>query len=155
MNVITKDHITVGREIVHVRVSSAESGGELLAIDVRMPAGGGPPMLHRHGPAELYRVESGELTIYLEDESGALRRHLAGPGAAVFVPGGREHTVRNESDADATASVVFTPGEQMERFVRAAGELAAAHAPSPEEMREIAAAHGIELTRPVSGTVGR
>src|SRR4029079_15318880 len=93
--------------------ASADTGGALLAVEVRLPTGGGPPALHRHAPTEVYRVERGELAIYLGDE-----RIAAPPGSVVHIPGGCTHTVRNESDADATAYVVFTPGD-IESFFRA------------------------------------
>ena len=75
-----------------------------------MPPGGGPPMLHRHDAFEAYRVDAGELAFYLESEGGEVTRTVAGPGSVVAIPGGREHTIRNESGAEAEALVVFTPG---------------------------------------------
>jgi oxalate decarboxylase/phosphoglucose isomerase-like protein (cupin superfamily) len=133
---------TIGGDEVAFRVTAQESAGALTALDVRLPPGGGPPVLHRHAPYELYRVESGELAFYLEDDDGAVRRSVAGPGSLVSIPGGREHTVRNESAADAQAFVVFSPGEQMESFARAAHD-------RPEDVMALASAHGIEITRPV------
>ena len=73
-----------------------------------------------HDPDEIYRVDRGTLTIYLEDGDGAVLRRPAGPGDVVHIPGGRPHTVRNESGEEASAYVVFSPGEPMERFMRAA-----------------------------------
>ena len=67
----------------------------------------------------------------------------------VAIAGGREHTVRNESAADASAFVVFAPGSQMERFVRAAGELGGDGPPGVEQVLALAAAHGITMTRPL------
>ena len=113
-----------------------------------MPAGGGPPMLHRHDPFELYRVENGELAFYVEDDDGAVKRSVGGPGTVVSIPGGREHTIRNESEEDARAFVVFSPGAPMERFVRAAGALGE---PDVQAVLELAATHGIEMTGPVEG----
>jgi hypothetical protein len=69
----------------------------------------------------------------------------------VHIPGGRAHTVRNESAADATAYVVFAPGAQVEQFLRAAGALAEADPPSMEQVLELAAGHGIEITGPLPG----
>jgi mannose-6-phosphate isomerase-like protein (cupin superfamily) len=106
-------------------------------VEVRLPAGGGPPALHRHAAAEIYRVERGELAIYLEDD-----RIAAGPGAVVSIPGGRAHTVRNETDAEAHAYVVFAPGTEIERFMRAAGALAQ---PDPAAVMALAERHGIEM----------
>lgn len=142
------DRIRVGHDELTFRVTGDDSGGALLAIEVRIPAGGGPPVLHRHAPAEVYRVERGELALYVE-EDGAVRRIAARAGAVVHIPGGAAHTVRNESAAEAAAYVVFTPGEAMERFFRAAGALAHDGEPQLEDMLALAERHGIEFTEPV------
>lgn len=131
------DTLSVGTDELTFRVTSAESDGALLAVEVRLPAGGGPPALHRHAAAEIYRVEDGELAIYVEDD-----RIAAGAGAVVSIPGGRAHTVRNETDAEARAYVVFSPGTEIERFMRAAGALTA---PGPAEVMALAERHGIEM----------
>ncbi len=137
--------ITVGTEEIVLHVTSDDSGGALLVFDVRMPPGGGPPALHRHDPFELYRVDHGELAFYVEDDGGDVRRDVAGPGTVVAIPGGREHTIRNESGDEARTMVVFTPGEAMEGFARGAGALS-----TPGELMTLAAAHGIEITRPLA-----
>jgi hypothetical protein len=49
---------------------------------------------------------------------------IAGAGSVVAIPGGREHTIRNESPTEALAYVVFAPGSEIERFMRAADALA-------------------------------
>jgi len=114
-------------------------------VEVRLPPGGGPPALHRHAPTEVYRIDTGELAIYLEDDEGAVQRIAATPGAVVHIPGGRAHTVRNESDAEALAYVVFAPGTEIERFMRAAGALATDGAPSFADVLALAERHGIEM----------
>jgi mannose-6-phosphate isomerase-like protein (cupin superfamily) len=144
------DRIVVGEDEVTFRLTSDQSDGALVALEVRIPAGGGPPLLHRHEPFELYRVERGELAFYIEGERETVSRTVAGPGSVVAIPGGREHTVRNESRGESTAFVVFSPGSEMERFVRAAGDLAE---PRVEEVLALAAAHGVELTRPLEEVV--
>ena len=144
-----QDTLTVGHERLAFAVTSQQSGGALTAIDVTMPPGGGPPMLHRHDPFEAYRVESGELAFYLEDDTGRVVRQAAGPGRVVAIPGGREHTVRNESDAQARALVMFSPGATMEQFAREAGRLDGP--PRPDDVTALAAAHGIEITRGLEG----
>ena len=135
---------TIGSERVDFLLAADESGGDLLVLEVTMPPGGGPPMLHRHDPFELYRVRSGELAFYVEGTDGAVTRTVAGPGAVVPIAGGREHTIRNESDEPAEAVVAFSPGQPMERFGRAAGELE-----DPREIVALAEAHGIEMTRSI------
>jgi mannose-6-phosphate isomerase-like protein (cupin superfamily) len=126
-----KDKLLVGSDEVRLRVTS----DALLAMEVRMAPGGGPPGLHRHDPEEIYRVECGTLTMYVGDE-----RRVAGPGDVVHIPGGVAHTIRNESDAEASAYVVFAPGAPMERFVRAAAALEPGG-----DVAALAARHGIRM----------
>jgi oxalate decarboxylase/phosphoglucose isomerase-like protein (cupin superfamily) len=145
----TAERMRIGADTIVVRVASATTRGALLAADVEIPAGGGPPALHRHDPEEVYRIESGELSLYVEDDGGHVRRSVAGPGDVVHIPGGRAHTVRNESGAPASAYVVFTPGAQMEGFLRAAGALTADGPPDMERVLALAARHGIEITGPL------
>lgn len=134
-----KDKLLVGSDEIVLRVTSTA----LLAADVRIPPGGGPPALHRHDPEEVYRVERGELAIYtLQD--GAVLRHAAGPGDVVHIPGGQPHTVRNESGAEVAAYVVFSPGAPMERFVRAAAGLEPGG-----DVLALAARHGVEIMDPL------
>ena len=141
------DGITVGGDQLTFRVTSEQSAGALTAVEVRMRAGGGPPVLHRHDPFEVYRVEHGELTFYVEDDGGTVRRTVGGPGTVASIPGGREHTIRNESRDEARAFVVFSPGAEMERFVREAGALAERGSPALQEVLAVASSHGIEMTR--------
>jgi quercetin dioxygenase-like cupin family protein len=133
--------VRLGSDEITFHVTSDDSGGQLMAVEVRIPPGGGPPAMHRHPPEELYRGEAGELTIFLE-EDGDIRRIAVTPGVVVHIPGGRPHTVRNESDAEARAFVVFTPGADIERFFRAA-------AAAPHEIPALAARHGVEFTSPL------
>ena len=143
--------INVGGDTLTFRVTSEQSAGALTAAEVVMRPGGGPPMLHRHEPFEAYRVEHGELTFYLEDEYGVVQRAVAGAGEVVTIPGGREHTIRNESGHEASAFVLFAPGREMERFAREAGALALDGPAGMDDVLALASAHGIEMTRPVEG----
>jgi len=143
----TPDRLKLGTDELTFRVDSAATGGALLAVDVRLPAGGGPPVLHRHAPLEVYRVDRGELVLYVDDDSGEAERIVATPGTVVHIPAWRRHTVRNESDADALAYVVFAPGIEIERFMRAAGALASGE-PDLTEVLALAERHGIEMVAP-------
>lgn len=144
-----RHEVTVGGDRIVFRLTGEQSGGEIAVFDVTIPPGGGPPMLHRHDAFELYRVRRGELAIYLQGNDGAVKRTVAGPGAVVPIGGGLEHTIRNESDHEAEASVVFSPAESMERFARAVNDLSRDHRPAGEEVLALAEAHGIEITRSI------
>jgi mannose-6-phosphate isomerase-like protein (cupin superfamily) len=110
--------LTVGSDTIALRVTTDESDGTVVAYDAWLPPGGGPPALHRHAAFELFRVECGELAFYLEDTDGQVARGVACAGDVVAIPGGREHTVRNESSEQAQAFVVLSPGAAMEGFAR-------------------------------------
>src|SRR5215211_6973630 len=128
------ERIRVGHDDITIHVDGKQSGGTMVAAEVTIPAGGGPPAMHRHPSGELYRVQRGELALYVGGE-----RIRAAEGSVVHIPGGVAHTVRNETHDDAHAFVVFTPGTEMEGFVRAV-------AGSPDgDVMAIAAAHGIEF----------
>jgi mannose-6-phosphate isomerase-like protein (cupin superfamily) len=145
----TKDTIRIGTEEATVMVASSETDGAIFAMEVAMPPGGGPPMMHRHRPAEIYRVDRGELTLYVENPEGTAERILAGPGEVVLIPANRSHTIRNESDAEAKAFAIFAPGDAIEGFFRAAGELASTGAPAMEEVLALAEGNGIEFVGPI------
>ena len=53
--------LRVGTDEITVLAGSADTSGDLFAVELRMPPGGGPPVMHRHAPSEVYRVLSGEL----------------------------------------------------------------------------------------------
>jgi mannose-6-phosphate isomerase-like protein (cupin superfamily) len=124
-------------------------GGALFAVDVRMPPGGGAPVMHRHEPGEVYHVIAGEFTFYVGDPSGPVHRTTATAGDVVPLAGGTPHTIRNESDVDAVAFAVHAPGAPMEGFSKAAADLAAQGPPTMDKVLAIAALNGVELLGPV------
>jgi mannose-6-phosphate isomerase-like protein (cupin superfamily) len=136
------DRLALGTEEVRVHVQTPD----LLVLEVRLPPGGGPPVLHRHAPEEVYRVLEGELALHLEEAPGTVRRRVVRAGDVAHIPAGREHTVRNESGEGAVALAVFAPGAPMIGFLRAASRL---EAPAPADVLALADRHGIAMTRPV------
>jgi mannose-6-phosphate isomerase-like protein (cupin superfamily) len=143
------EQLQVGADRITVLVKSEESPGGIFAAEVLMPAGGGPPMMHRHAPGEVYRVEEGEFAFYLGRCDGSVERRVAREGETVHIRGAQSHTIRNESERDARAFVVYSPGAPMERFVRAAAELAGSGPPDPALVSGVARRHGIEVTGPL------
>jgi quercetin dioxygenase-like cupin family protein len=145
----TCERLTMGADEITILADCASTGGALFAVEVRMHPGGGPPVMHRHAPGEVYHVTEGEFTFYTAGGASGVRRTTARAGDVVPLAGGVPHTVRNESGAAAVAVVVHAPGAPMEGFSRA---VAAAAASGPLDMAralEIAAANGIELLGPV------
>lgn len=145
----TSEQLRLGADQVTILATSAQTGGALFAVEIRMPPGGGPPVLHRHEPGEVYYVLDGEFTFYTGGPTAPVRRLTAAAGEVVPLAGGTPHTIRNESDADAVAFVVHAPGAPMEDFTRAAAALAVEGTPTMEAVLNVAAQHGIELLGPI------
>jgi quercetin dioxygenase-like cupin family protein len=145
----TAERFHLGGDEVTVLATCADTGGALFAVEIRMPPGGGPPVLHRHAPGEIYHVLEGEFTFYTVEDGVALR-WTAGPGDVVPLAGGVPHTVRNESAAPAVAFVVHAPGAPMEGFLRAVmAHTAEGGGPDMATALAIAAENGIEMLGPV------
>ena len=142
------ERLCLGTDEITVLATSAQTGGALFAAEIRMPPGGGPPVMHRHDPGEIYYVRDGEFTFYV-GEGSAARRLTAAAGDVVPLAGGTPHTIRNESTVDAVAFMVHAPGAPMENFTRAAAVLAADGPPSMDAVLAIAAKYGIELLGPI------
>lgn len=132
--------------------TAAGSGGAFTAIEVTMRAGGGPPAMHAHDPAELVVVVEGALTAFRGSETLEL-----GPGDAATLPGGTRHTIRNLTDAPARYITVFSPPGSMEAFLIAADALlgtAPDGPPSPEHIASVLALaeeHGMTMLPPPGG----
>jgi len=142
------ERLRTGPDEITILATSAQTRGALFAVEIRMPPGGGPPVMHRHDPGEVYYVQSGEFTFYVggADDPGR-RRVTAGRGDVVPLAGGTPHTIRNESAEAAVAFVVHAPGAPMEQFVRAVAALGGD--PGMEEVLAVAGQNGIELLGPI------
>ena len=142
------ERVQLGTDEITILATSAQTDGALFAVQIRMPPGGGPPLMHRHDPGEIYHVLAGEFTFYVADGAG-VRRVTATAGDVVPLAGGTPHTIRNESADDAVAFVVHAPGAPMEGFSRAAAAAAANGDLSMEDVLTIAGHHGIEFLGPI------
>ena len=75
----TAERLTMGTDELVVLSSCAQTGGALFAVLLRMPPGGGPPVMHRHAPGEVYHVLEGELAFYVGEPDGVVERFSSGP----------------------------------------------------------------------------
>jgi mannose-6-phosphate isomerase-like protein (cupin superfamily) len=153
VDISTAERLALGTDELVVLSSCAQTGGAIFAVLLRMPPGGGPPVMHRHDPGEVYHVLEGELVFYVGREDDTVERVPVRAGQVMPLAGGTPHTIRNESDTEAVAFGVHCPGEVMEGFSRAAAALAARGEPSMSAVLKIAEEHGIELLGPVPDPV--
>ncbi len=154
VEMVTKpDVIRMGTDEVIVLATCAQTNDDLFAVEIRMQPGGGPPVMHRHQPSEVYYVLRGEFTFYVGDEIGTVRRFTAAAGATVPLAGGTPHSVRNESHSDAAAFVVHAPGPVMENFSRATAALMANGSPSMADVLDVAQRNGVDILGPIPSLV--
>jgi len=110
-------------ERITFRRTAAQTNGELVAIDLELPAGRRVPgPLHIHPEQEeRFAVVHGTMRFRLG------RRHVvAGPGEVVVVAAGERHDFANVGDTDALVHVEVRPALQMERMFETAVALARA-----------------------------
>jgi mannose-6-phosphate isomerase-like protein (cupin superfamily) len=143
------EQLRLGTDTLTVLASSASTSGNIFAVEIRMPPGGGAPVMHRHAASEIYLVTEGEFTFYLSDGAGEITRVLAGPGDTVPLAGSAPHSIRNESKRDAVAISVHSPGTAMEAFARAGAAMAASGDPAIGDVLTLAERHGVEMLGPV------
>jgi mannose-6-phosphate isomerase-like protein (cupin superfamily) len=108
-------------ERITFRTTADESDGELVAIDLELPAGGRVPGgLHVHPKQEeRFEVVRGTMQFRLRRE-----RVTAGPGDVVVVPAGARHDFANAGDETALVRVDIRPALKMEQLFETAVALA-------------------------------
>jgi quercetin dioxygenase-like cupin family protein len=133
--------------LYEVKAASDETGGELTAMEMTLPAGAGPPP-HVHSGAEVVYVLEGTIRYHIDGDVVE-----AGPGAFFYIP---EGLVENfEPTSEARLLVLYAPGG-MDRFFAEAGEPARSREipppskepPDLEAMTAIGARHGLDLRAP-------
>ncbi|WP_285653623.1 cupin domain-containing protein [Actinomycetospora sp. NBRC 106375] len=149
VDIATAECLRLGGDEIVVLATSEATDGALFAVLVRMPPGGGPPVMHRHAPGEVYHVLTGEFAFSIADDDGRVTRTTATAGEVMPLAGGTPHTIRNETGVAAEAFVVHAPGAPMEGFSRAVAALAAEREPTMDAVLTVAAQNGIELLGPV------
>ena len=108
-------------ERITFRQTSAETNGELLAIDLELPANRRVPGGQHIHPKQEERFEVVEGTMRFRM---GRKRVVAGPGEVVVVPAGQKHDFANVGDGDALVRVEVRPALKMEQLFETAVGLA-------------------------------
>ena len=108
-------------ERITIRQTAADTDGELLAIDLELPAGRRVPGGQHIHPKQEERFEVVEGTMRFRM---GRKRVVAGPGEVVVVPPGQKHDFANAGDEDALVRVEVRPALKMEQLFETAVGLA-------------------------------
>jgi quercetin dioxygenase-like cupin family protein len=107
-------------ERITFRKTAADTGGELLAIDLELSPDGHVPGMHVHpNQEERFEVVAGTMRF-----RKGLRRVTAHPGDVVVVPPGVAHKFANAGDETAKLRVEISPALRMEDLFETAVALA-------------------------------
>jgi quercetin dioxygenase-like cupin family protein len=113
-------HNPVSGESIHFLRTAANTGGELLELELELSPDGRVPGAHVHPEQEeRFHVLEGTMKFRL-----GMRTIVAGPGDSVVVPAGRVHRFANGGDVPARARVEVVPALDMEQLLETTVELA-------------------------------
>ncbi len=108
-----------GERIVF-RQTSADTNGELVAIDLALPVGGHVPGVHIHPlQEERFEVTSGQMKFRY-----GMKTIVAGPGETVVVPAGKIHSFAQYGDEPSQCRVEIRPALKMEQLFETTVRLA-------------------------------
>jgi len=138
------EHWLVGTDVTTIKASGLDTSGDLLVLEVTVPAGGGPPVLHRHGYSESFLFQEGEFEVSTVDEDYALSTVIVAAGDTVSIPSMAWHNFKNVGATPGRFIAVHSPAV-MEDFMREVGRrIEDPHnppkpegPPSEEEMRRM------------------
>lgn len=88
-------HFLFGTDVMTIRASSDTTSGKMLMLEVTVPAGGGPPVLHRHEYTEIFYFLAGEFEVSTADEQLTVSTLQLKPGDTLSVPSMAWHTFKN------------------------------------------------------------
>ena len=126
---------------IDAKVGPGDTGGALYVIEHTDHARGGPPRHVHHAQDEWFYVLEG---VYRAEVGG--EPFELGPGDALFAPRGVPHVWAHVGDGRGRLLIAFSPAGEMEAFLAALAE--AGPAPTPDTLRPLFAAHGMDVVGP-------
>lgn len=132
------DNPISGERIV-IRMSGAQTGGQLLVFDLDLPPGGHVPARHAHPiQEERFTIVQGRMRF-----SFGRRRVLATVGETVVIPKGKAHWFGNPGPDVSRARVEVRPALRTEEFFMAnevmarSGHLFGTRLPRPSDLARV------------------
>ena len=114
------DHWLVVTDVTTKKASGEGTSDKLLVLEVTVPPGGGPPVLHRHEYSEVFLFQEGEFEITTTDGDQAPSAVRVAAGDTVAIPSMAWHNFKNVGSTPGTFVAVHSPAV-MENFVREIG----------------------------------
>lgn len=123
-------HVGVVGDTYTILVDGRDTAGRYSAIDMLVPAGGGPPP-HRHDFEEMFTVLEGAVEFTFRGE-----KLVAPPGTTINVPANAPHFFRNATTEPARLLCVCSPAGQEEFFREIGTVVESRTSPAPKLNKE-------------------
>ncbi len=140
MQALRPEIVRLGDLELRFLVDETQGEGDLVIFEFAVPPGARVPAPHYHRDVDeaVYGLE-GTLTTMVDGEA-----HEIGIGDAVFIPRGKVHHHRNESQQSARVLIVLTPGSIGRRYFEEIAQVANGPAkPDLARIKEIMLRHGL------------
>jgi mannose-6-phosphate isomerase-like protein (cupin superfamily) len=115
------EHLLVVTDVVTIKASGQETSGNMLVVEVLVPPGGGPPILHRHTPSETFCILEGEFEINTADTANKLSTVKIKAGDTLSIPSRVWHNYKNVGATPGKFIAIQSPAG-MENFFREIGK---------------------------------
>jgi mannose-6-phosphate isomerase-like protein (cupin superfamily) len=115
------EHWLVGTDVITIKASGQDTSGSLLVLEVTVPPGGGPPVLHRHAYSETFCFLEGEFEVSTLDTNDALSTVKVTAGDTVSIPLMAWHNFKNVGATPGKFIAIHSPAV-MEEFMREIGQ---------------------------------
>ncbi|HEX8059775.1 MAG TPA: cupin domain-containing protein [Cyclobacteriaceae bacterium] len=126
------------------KVSSKDSGGDLLIYDTSRHEKGGPALHLHHNQDEWFYVMKGEFIVKVGDDTFTLK-----PGDSAFAPRKVPHAFAMTSEGEGQMTVLFQPAGEMEHFFNEMATLGSSIPKDQEtKLKDLWARHGMQIVGP-------
>jgi mannose-6-phosphate isomerase-like protein (cupin superfamily) len=148
MTAVDERHFKVGRARVTIKVDLPATAGALALVEWDIPEGApGPPVHIHHQATETFYVLGGEVNFVYDDQ-----RIDAGPGQALHIPAGIQHTMRNTGPGPARVLELYAPGKLLALIEEVGALVARGTAPTSDEMQAVYRRHHSEIVEALNQT---
>ena len=135
------DHhqVVLGGMVIDFKVTSRDNPGGLFVMEGTQTKRGGPPRHVHYEQDEYFYILEGR---YMFEVGGD--RFEVGPGDSLFGPRRLPHTFMFTGEGRGRMLIAYQPAGKMEAFFTALA--ARPGIPEPEELKDLFARHGMEIT---------
>ena len=114
------EHWLVVTDVTTIKASARDTSAELLVLEVTVPPGDGPPVLHRHEYSEVLLFKEGVFEVSTSNEDFELSALEVGAGDTVSIPAMAWHNFKNVGARPGRFIAVHSP-PVMEGFMHEIG----------------------------------